>query len=733
MLLGGVSRRLKRTAPHSRTLFYGCFPAFLTVTVLLLTFVTFSPSVRRRVSELTPEWLQKGSHLLPFHSGDSEEVNDEFTHPILITKEDTPEPYIVVATMIANQAHYLPEWIEFHLLQGVERFVIYHDSRKKTKDLSRQVAEPYIQSGIIEWIEWPQDAHNIEKVLGARQWPVEWAKREFYDQLENDCIKHNPARTSHLQAGCQAVAFIDAAARYRNRSRWVGAWDVDEFVFIPQEDTEGDVLGDHTLKNVLTKLEWWDQIWLNGRIFATNGYFSDPTPPSDGLPFTLVTERYEYRFDNDLNRQFDRSDIKGFDWTRKALVDPKIVTSNKIHGWLVEIPASENREERLMQTNFKDIVMYHYQFRSVLGNHDKAVANGNPAMEYLPVREVYFNEKKDTGILFMVPFVKEQLMKRITAGWWKGWEPPSAVARPFLGYQKAKQPQVCLAFAYLDPNLSKLRKSISSIFHHLRTYEPSLSFEAVLILPRSTYDKRLMDEFPFETLRFLNDTTSKAQAVDLLFEACTAPYILSLVDDYETRVGWLNPLRPEVVNRTERTVKAPIISAAVQLLEQRYDLLEVWIGDVPDIAVYNQNRTDWLPFTPSKNGKIDADYGAVKWYRVQSASATSVLGVSRFGGTLKHRERIISVGPVFPGQTGGNKLTETVDEYALQEDFAKRAAALGFSSAHFCLGEEPTSRQDQCNFDPDATYDGATTGLMWRIRPVDEDDRAKDGMIDRAL
>ena len=66
-------------------------------------------------------------------------------------------------------------------------------------------------------------------------------------------------------------------------------------------------------------------------------------------------------------------------------------------------------------------------------------------------------------------------------------------------------------------------------------------------------------------------------------------------------------------------------------------------------------------------------------------------------------------------------------------EFASRAAALGFSSAHFCLGRDPESVHDRCDLDVDVLNDHAATGIMWRMRLVLEDPHAMEGMVDRAF
>ncbi|TPX60589.1 hypothetical protein PhCBS80983_g01701 [Powellomyces hirtus] len=683
------------------------------------------------VSEGLTTWPQRISSGLGLST--ESDAATEYAHPALGKPgHDMNSPYLVLATMIFQQADYLPEWIEFHLLQGIDRIVMYHDSRSNLPDRTREIAEPYIQEGIVEWIEWPADWEKIEEPpFGPRTWIEKedrWTAWHFNDTMVNDCVNPNPDRTTHTQAGCQKAAFIDAAARYRKRARWVGAWDVDEFVFGFDNDRKEDFnWEDHKLSKKMTDMEEWDEIWVDGDIFGTNGYFTDPSGPAPDLKFPMITELYNYRFAQEDHVNFDnRKDIQAFGWSRKAIANPKYVISNHIHGWETEIPEFENREARRHSTGFSDIFMFHYQYRSLTGCHVKALGNGNPDMEYNPVRDAYFDEQEDNRIKFMIPMVKERIQQRQEVGWWKYWMSEPTIG-PFADLvEDDRQSRICLAFSFLDQNLARLRKSVTSIIHHLRTYEPDVTFESVL-LARSTANHRIFDEFPIDRIEYVDEKVPKSQAMNILFDMCEAPYIVSLVDGWETRTTWLNPARMAIVDMIEKAIKSPIIQNSIDLMEARADLLEVWVGDVPNIESYWSNRTEWqeTPWRIAQTGKA-TDIG---WYRVQSPSGKSAQGVARLGGSIKHRGRRATVTQQLKRRRNRRELPVDIadDDVA----FADRAASLGFSSAHFCLGRNPDGVHDECDLDVDVLENQATSGVMWRMRPVLKDHEADKGMVDR--
>ncbi|KAJ3147842.1 hypothetical protein HDU86_007837 [Geranomyces michiganensis] len=738
---------------------------------------------------------------------DKDAYDDGFVHPALgALGVPLHNPYIVVATMLQQQADFLPEWIEFHLLQGVDRFVLYHDSRFQEPDNTRAIAEPYIQEGIVEWIEWPADWADLEKAPhGPRTWFDKedlWTQWHFNDTIQNDCIKKRPDRVQHLQAGCQKAAFLDVAARYRNRARWVGAWDVDEFVFGSKDGGAADPAynwEEHKLSQKMQALESYDEVWVTGDIFGTNGFFDDPIDAAPDVKFPLVTEQYKYRFAQENHVDFSkRPDIQTYAWARKSLANPTLIISNHIHAWQLEIPKSLHREKKnptLHETKFHDVFMYHYQYRSLMGCHRKALLNGNAGVDYNPVLQAYMDEKEDAGVAFMVPLVKEMILQRFELGWWKD-RVPSVAQQPYADLAVTPaNPTVCLAFSYLDDaNLARFRRAMTSIVHHLRTYEPTLAFEIVAVAHDSA-KRELFDEFPIDHIAFVPDTTTKASAMSTLFAQCTATYAVSLVDGWETRVTWFGPLRPSAIKQIERAMTGQVIGDAVRLLEAKEDLLEVWVGDVPDVEIYSSNRSEWRE-TPwraamGRASEKQEDTGDdIGYYRTQSKPVSgSARGIARLGGSVKHLRRRARVlgrdhDDVNSAINNNNNIdnnnhqnNNTDSTYAVSEalsrstrrsvknrkrvtnrarrspaphaaaavkaanvmiheddeEFSQRAAALGFSSAHFCLGRDPDGVHDRCDLDVDALDDGAATGIMWRMRGVLSDRDVPDGLVDRVL
>jgi hypothetical protein len=136
---------------------------------------------------------------------------------------------IAFVAMIKNERPYLREWIEFHLMVGVDHFYIYDNN---STDGFEDVLEPYIAAGQVTLHRWP---------------------------LHPD------------QLGCYNAAL----ARYRQATRWLAFIDIDEFV----TPTEGESLPD-----VLAPYEEFGALAVHWLMFSTSGRILRP----DGL----VTESY---------------------------------------------------------------------------------------------------------------------------------------------------------------------------------------------------------------------------------------------------------------------------------------------------------------------------------------------------------------------------------------------------------------------------------------------------------
>lgn len=137
---------------------------------------------------------------------------------------------ISICAIFKNESPYLKEWIEYHLIVGVDHFYLYNNN---SEDAYRDVLQPYIDKGIVTLIEWP------------------------YNQA-------------------QLKAYADCIEQRRHEANWIGFIDLDEFV-VPKETNE--------LKSFFRKFENRPSVKLYWQLFGSSGLI-------DRNRNSLVTESF---------------------------------------------------------------------------------------------------------------------------------------------------------------------------------------------------------------------------------------------------------------------------------------------------------------------------------------------------------------------------------------------------------------------------------------------------------
>ena len=90
-----------------------------------------------------------------------------------------------VVAILKNEAPYLKEWLDYHLLAGVDHFYLYDND---SPDTQAEVAAPYVKVGLVDYFSAPG------KVM-------------------------------------QNVVYNDAVKRFKFQSRYLAFIDGDEFIF----------------------------------------------------------------------------------------------------------------------------------------------------------------------------------------------------------------------------------------------------------------------------------------------------------------------------------------------------------------------------------------------------------------------------------------------------------------------------------------------------------------------
>jgi len=117
--------------------------------------------------------------------------------------------YLSICAIAKDEGPYFAEWLEYHILAGVEKFYIYDNG---SSDDTRKILEPYIKAGIVEYTYWPgidqqKIVYNdcVEKHRFDTRWLAIIDLDEFIVPIEagslTGFLKSLPFNTSQILAG----------------------------------------------------------------------------------------------------------------------------------------------------------------------------------------------------------------------------------------------------------------------------------------------------------------------------------------------------------------------------------------------------------------------------------------------------------------------------------------------------------------------------------------------------
>ncbi len=69
------------------------------------------------------------------------------------------EYYLTISAIMKNEGPYLKEWLEFHLMTGVEHFYLYDNS---SDDETVKILDDYIKRGIVSYHLWPDHPGQLK-------------------------------------------------------------------------------------------------------------------------------------------------------------------------------------------------------------------------------------------------------------------------------------------------------------------------------------------------------------------------------------------------------------------------------------------------------------------------------------------------------------------------------------------------------------------------------------------
>lgn len=140
-----------------------------------------------------------------------------------------PKYELTMCCLTCDEAEYLPEWIEFHIKQGIEHIHIYDNLTKA--DLHYALRE-YVQKGLIDITPWPYEYHD---------YPA-WVN-----------VQHK--------------AYKDCLRSYGKETEWCAFIDTDEFLFCPDGKN---------LREFLKSYKDYQALMVCWIIYGTNNIWQAP-------------------------------------------------------------------------------------------------------------------------------------------------------------------------------------------------------------------------------------------------------------------------------------------------------------------------------------------------------------------------------------------------------------------------------------------------------------------------
>lgn len=275
---------------------------------------------------------------------------------------------IALAAIMKDEQDYVAEWLEFYILQGVSKFVIYDNgSTDRTVDIIKSY-QKHADCTVLPW-----------RTFVAREAPF----------------------------SLQALAYAHALVNFGHEVRWMAFLDVDEFLFA----TSGERLVDAMAE--FADLPSLSIPWTN---FGPNGHVTKP----DGL----VIENYVECAPHPLE-ETQRSLIRF-----KSIVDPSEVSGMGTHLFPLvgrgDVVVNERRMTvSVSRSRHPDFVvadklqLNHYFTRSLDELETRKAKgriskNGQVVDHYLDRRMRAYQAKtaRDEKILKFLPALKDQMRKR---------------------------------------------------------------------------------------------------------------------------------------------------------------------------------------------------------------------------------------------------------------------------------------------------------------------------------
>lgn len=263
-----------------------------------------------------------------------------------------PEHFLACVSIFKNENTYLEEWLEYHLIVGVNHFYLYDDDGSPE---ARTLLQPYVERGQVT-------RHSWTHFDGTR-----------YDRP-----------TPFGQRNKNHMAFGHAAQHYRNYCSWMMKLDIDEFLM--PTNPEG---------SLIPALERLDARRVKGvkvprYNFGDNGHRTRPRG--------LVCESYTRREATPSNH--------------KDLANARFLSSNRrcnsAHRWHHRLLG---RGHLIPEDEVTELQLNHYYTKSLEEylTRQNTSRGRRQTEERFRERNATRNEFEDRGMLKYVPEIKRRL------------------------------------------------------------------------------------------------------------------------------------------------------------------------------------------------------------------------------------------------------------------------------------------------------------------------------------
>lgn len=271
--------------------------------------------------------------------------------------------YLSVVCIAHTEDEYLDEWINFHILMGVDHFFYYDNSCTSETKIK---LSPYVEKGYVTHIQFP----HIE---GTRQ------QCEYYHKLSD-----------------QLLAYGHCITKLATNTTWLMAIDLDEFMY-PSENS-----GYKSLVPLLQNLEreGYDSIEVNMHDFGSNWHKRKP----DGI----VIDNYS------LKARSSRKEVKSI---AKVSSLSKVPYSREHKFYYKNIIKRIIDKHKMLRSNESEklIKLNHYVTKSmeeVELKSNKIWMKNKYALDKFLKNEPFLNEVEDNGyIKIFSSEVKEMITK----------------------------------------------------------------------------------------------------------------------------------------------------------------------------------------------------------------------------------------------------------------------------------------------------------------------------------